>query len=156
MSTLDYASRGNGVGRRRSLAGLWLALDVTAAALVVSQWSFLLAMMALNIRESNVPPYGGGSSYHSRALGNADFVVEHPDLAARIARLPRGLLELIGGPALVLNLLTVTVAAYALTAYLAWRSFAARRFRRIAMIVLSAPAIAALPNIGPAIVVFLD
>ena len=76
--SLEYASPKE---MRRDRRSLWIALEIALVTFVFSQMVFLLAMMSINIRESNVPPYHVGSSYNSNALGNADFVTRHPDFA---------------------------------------------------------------------------
>jgi len=155
LAPIEYARIGQW-RPKRSWWALWLGLDMASGVFLFSQLAFLLAMMNLNIHECFVPPYGGGSSYCSYALGDAEFVRAHPALAAWVAALPRGIFELAGGPAFLANLVTVTGISYVTAIYLLVRIFRTRRIWRVIMAVLAMLMIATLPFIYGAIVVRLD
>ncbi len=146
---LDY-----GIPRQRRLptkGGLFIALDLFALAYGISQWAFLLAMMIINIRETN-----GGSSYTDNALGNADFVRSHPGLAAWIGTWNLGWFEAVGTPAMMANMLTLSIYSYLVVAYLVYRVFKTRRTMRIALGVLTLIMLVSLLYIHPAMVVRSD
>jgi hypothetical protein len=153
---LDYASSREPRRRPRLPPAAWVALDLAAVAFLVSQYAFLLAMMAINVRGSGVPPYGYGSGYRHRALGNADFVRAHPAVAAFVAERRGDRLEILGFPAAVANALTLTGVSWAVAAYLVWRCFRTRGARRVMTALVAVLALVTLPYVYPALLVWLD
>lgn len=154
---LDYAPSPDGRRRRWRLPRAVLtAFDIATSAMLLSQASFLLAMTITNVHECGVAPYGVGSSYHSPALGNAEFVRTFPGAAAIIAGLPRFPLETLGIPAMIGAMLTLTALPWLMAAYLIWRCFGTGGRRRAATVCLALVALAMAPYVKPAIVVFLD
>lgn len=154
---LEYAAPSARTNREVLRRRLLVAADAVAVVLVLSQVAFLLAMMSINIWESGVPPYGKGSSYNDNALGNADFVRNHPDAAAAIAAIDDHTLEAtVALPALLLNLVTAGLAPWALAGYLAYRGYVMRRARRVLLWSAGAILSLALPFIPAAIDVCLD
>jgi hypothetical protein len=133
-----------------------IVADVVSFAFLLSQLSFLLAMMITNIRECGVPPYGHGSSYNEDALGSAEFVLEFPRLAAWVIKFPQGLFETLGDPAFIGNAFLFTIPSYVVAAYLVWRCFGSSRVWRVIFVLAAAAMAFTLLWIGPAIVVRFD
>jgi hypothetical protein len=158
---LEYATPGRRYAsphlkRRRNWFAPVIVADVFAFAFLVSQISFLLGMMIINIRESGVPPYWNGSSYNPDALGSEEFVRDFPGAAAWIVKLPQELFEGFGYPAFVANALLFTIPSYIVTVYLVWRCFRSSRVSRVIFILAAALMAFTLLWIWPAIVVMFD
>lgn len=158
IHSLEYAPVHRTRRRWRMSPAVFNTVDVLVVLFFFSQLTFLLAMMSINIHECGVAPYGYGSSYKSSALGNDEFVLAHPKLAASIANLyeHRPTLEMFCIPAFFSNLFTVTIASWIAAGYLTWRCFRTRSYRRIITASFALLMWATLPWIWPAVQVALD
>lgn len=156
-SPLEYASPSNAPRLRWHRKPLPLAIfDAIAGAFLISQLAFLLEMTIVNIGECGVAPYGDGYSYLQSALGNNTFVRSFPDLAARIVRIPRKPLDLLGRPSYLANAFTLTGFTWIVAAYLVWRVICTRGRRRAVLVFIALPLLATLPWILPALMVQFD